>query len=107
MPKDFVARSSDCIDSIAFENGLLPDFLWNHPQNAALKQLRKNRNFLMECDVVFIPDIRPRIQPAATDKRHLFVRKAVPAKVEFKILRMGKPLPDAAYVLAIEGRLQN
>jgi N-acetylmuramoyl-L-alanine amidase len=57
MPSHTV-KQGDCISSIAHETGFFWETLWNHPDNAKLKQLRKNPNALLPGDVVSIPDQR-------------------------------------------------
>ena len=54
--KEYQAREGDCISSIAYENGLFPNTLWNHPDNAELKRNRKDMNLLEVGDVVKIPE---------------------------------------------------
>lgn len=52
-----------------------PDYkiLWDHPENANLKKLRKNPNILFPGDEVFIPDKEEKEESGSTDKRHTFV----------------------------------
>src|SRR6201984_276162 len=52
-----------------------PDYkiLWDHPENADLKKLRKNPNILFPGDQVFIPDKEEKEESGSTDKRHTFV----------------------------------
>lgn len=102
MSKQHTVAGSDCIHSIAFDNGFLPETIWNDPHNGELQKQRK-LNVLLEGDVVHVPDPRPKVQSAATDKRHRFVRKGVPATVGFKVQRLGKPIANANYTLVIDG----
>lgn len=52
-----------------------PDYkiLWDHPENADLKKLRKNPNILLPGDEVFVPDKEEKEESGSTDKRHTFV----------------------------------
>lgn len=43
----YVVQKGDCLSSIAFGFGFLPDTLLNHPANAGLKQKRKDPNILL------------------------------------------------------------
>lgn len=90
MSTEHVAAQGDCIDSIAKKYGFFADTLWQAEENRALRELRKDRNVLMPGDVVVIPDLRIRTNSVATDKRHTFRRKGVPARLRMKFLR---PVP--------------
>lgn len=106
MPKQHTVTESDCIESISFENGLLPATVWNHADNEALRKKRENQNILMAGDVVVVPDVRVKTESVATDEVHRFVRKGVPAKITFKVLKLGKPIANADYELDIEGKVE-
>ena len=99
-------QAGDCIQSLAVQNGLEWKALWDHPENAALKQLRKDPAVLQPGDVVKIPPKETKEKSAATDKKHTFVRKGVPAKVRMKILRDDQPRANLPYRLDIDGKLQ-
>src|SRR5260221_10827273 len=102
MPTRYKVEAGDCISSLAFDNGLLPDTIWNHPDNAHLRC--RQRNILLPGDEVVIPDVELKEVSGATDKRHCFVRKQVR-----EILRvvvhdaMDKPLANMKYTLTIDG----
>lgn len=94
MPINYVIAQGDCIDSIALKHGFFPDTLWNHGQNAELKSLRKDPNVLYPGDKLFIPDIQIREVDKATEKRHRFRRKGVPAKLHLRFLKPKDPPPE-------------
>lgn len=83
----YEVKQGDCISSIAFEHGFLPDTIWDHPDNAKLKGLRQDPNVLLPGDIVIIPDLRPKEVNKPTDTVHKFYRKAVPEKlrIQFKL----------------------
>ena len=56
MAISYQVKEGDCLSSIAFEQGFFPDTIWNHSNNAVLKEKRKDPNVLMQGDVVFVPD---------------------------------------------------
>lgn len=103
MSQRHVVRPGECISSIAFDHGFFPDTLWRHPENAKLSRLRKDKNVLMPGDVVFVPDLRPREESAATDRRHCFRRKGVPERLRVQLLDGGKPRAHAAFEVDIDG----
>ena len=88
------------------QNGLEWKALWDHPENAELKRLRKDPAVLQPGDVVKIPPKETKQQSVATDKKHTFVRKGVPAKVRMKILRDDQPRANLPYRLVVDGKLQ-
>lgn len=89
---NYVVKQGECIDSIAFENGFFWETIWNHAENSALKQKRKDPNILLAGDEVFIPDKEEKKESCATEQRHRFRRKGVPAMIRIRLLE--EPLPD-------------
>ncbi|HUA57267.1 MAG TPA: hypothetical protein VML19_00835, partial [Verrucomicrobiae bacterium] len=82
MAFSYEVQDGDCIGSIAFSRGFDWDTLWNHPENAALKAKRRDPNILLAGDIVYIPDLSLRQQPCATDERHTFQLKSIPANLQ-------------------------
>jgi hypothetical protein len=105
MPTNYIVQEGDCISSIAFENGFFEDTLWNHPNNAELKNKRKDPNVLMPGDVVFIPDIRIKEVPEPTNQVHKFVIKGVPAKLSLRLVYDDGPRRKEPYILDIDGKI--
>lgn len=96
------------MSSIAFDHGFFWETLWNHPDNADLKRLRKNPNILLAGDVVVIPDLRPRHEAAATEQRHRFRRKGVPEYLRMVVLDSeDQPRTNTPYRLDIDGDLRS
>lgn len=98
-------KQGECIESIAFENGLFWEVIWDDPNNAQLKQKRKDHNALMPGDEVFIPEKREKTVECQTEKIHRFRRKGVPSKLDVILKRQDKPLANEPYVLDIDGSL--
>jgi len=96
-----VASDNDCISSIAQDNGFFWQTIWDHPQNADLKALRKDPNVLMAGDPVFVPDLTVKAVPGASGARHTFKRRGVPAIARFRFLEAGKPRADVPYILNV------
>jgi N-acetylmuramoyl-L-alanine amidase len=103
MAAQYEVQQGDCLSSIACEYGFLPDALWNHPDNADLKQKRKDPNVLAKGDVITIPDIEIREVSKPTEQKHEFRRKGVPAKLKIQILKKGQPRKNEEYRLIIDG----
>ncbi len=95
MPEeDYKVKDGDCISSIAFSHGFFWETLWNHGKNSDLKSKRKDPNILKEGDVVHIPELSPKEESCATEKRHKFKLKGVPAKLKLKLMQPKKPKDD-------------
>jgi len=107
MPKRHIVEQGECISSIAFENGLFPDYVWNHPDNKDLKELRKDPNVLLPGDVIVVPDKRQKVVEKPTGQRHVFRRKGVPEKFIVNFMLGDEPRANAAYVLDIDGTKSN
>lgn len=89
---------------LALEAGHYWSTVWQHGNNAQLRQQRKHHNVLHPGDVLFIPAIRVREVPKPTDQTHKFVRKGIPEKFNLQFLDYDdKPLKNAPYVLTIDG----
>lgn len=101
---EHVVRAGECIDSIAYEHGFFGETLWNHPDNAELKRVRKHPNVLLAGDRVAIPDLRKKTESGAMDTRHRFRRKGVPAMLRLQILWFGTPRGDDDYIIDIDGQ---
>jgi N-acetylmuramoyl-L-alanine amidase len=71
-----IVEQGEYLSKIAFENGFLDHtIIWDHPNNAQLKQDRKNPNVLFPGDKLFIPDMEQRQESGATDQHHKFAIK--------------------------------
>jgi hypothetical protein len=103
VPKQHTVVQGDSIPSLAFAYGLAPDTIWNDPANAELKALRGDPNVLFPDDVVTIPDKRSGSYVGATDQRHRFRRKGVPAVLRVQFFLDDQPRAGETYTLEIDG----
>jgi len=78
MPREYAAVQGDCIENIAYVFGLCPDTVWDHPDNADLREFR-NSVVLKPGDAVTIPDLRQETVDVAPSQRHRFRRRGVPS----------------------------
>lgn len=97
--------AGDSLPSIATTSGFTWETLWDRPENAELKALRKNPNTLREGDEVFIPEIEKRQESCATEERHTFKRLGDPVKFKLQLKRMGQPRKDEPFVMMIDGKI--
>ncbi len=91
MPTTYRVKQGDCICNIAFRFGFTEDFIWNHPENSSLKQVRKNPDALLHGDTVYIPDLRIEPVNILTDQKTRFLRKQVPARFKIQFNVDGEP----------------
>jgi hypothetical protein len=103
MPEDYRVNKGDCMSSIAYKHGFFWETLWNEPKNSAIKSKRKDPNVLQEGDVIHILDLRIKEESCATEKKHKFQLKGVPAKLKVRMMKKGKPRKDVKYRLIIDG----
>lgn len=102
MPKVTI-QQGDCLTSIALAQGFAPEQLWDHPENAALKQLRKSPNALLPGDQVEVPELEEREESAATGSFARFQLSSIkPAKLRVRMTRHGEPRADEPYELTFE-----
>jgi hypothetical protein len=106
MAISYQVELGDCISSIAFEHGFFPDTIWNHANNATLKEKRKDPNVLLPGDIVFVPDKRLKEVPRPTEQMHRFRCKGVPEKLKLQLLLNGVPRAQKSYKLTIDDKLK-
>lgn len=98
----YSVQQGDTIASIAYRHGIFWEYLWNLSENVGLKKNR-DPNLLREGDEVFIPEVRKKQESCATDSRHRFKRKGVPAKFRMRFTINNKPRADESYDIDIDG----
>lgn len=103
-PGKYIVRSGDCITSIAEAHGLFWKTLWDDPANERIRKERKNPNLLAPGDELVVPEKRIHNESGATEKKHRFRKKGVPAKISFRVMDGGKPRSGQPYLLIIDGR---
>lgn len=102
----YIVKQGECIDSIAFKHGHFWETLWNLSENTELKQKRKDPSVLFPGDEVFIPDKREKTESGATDQRHRFRKKGVPAYLRLQLLdEEDAPRAEVEYILNVDGSL--
>lgn len=104
---NYEANAGDCMASIAAAHGFLMQTLWELPDNADLKEARKDPYILLPGDLVSIPDIEKQEIACATDSTYNFVLQTDPEKLQLVINDdEGNPVANTPYRLEIDGRLK-
>jgi hypothetical protein len=102
MPTHIV-KQGDCITSIAKSYGFFWETIWNHGDNAQLKQDRGDPNVLNPGDKVVIPDKQKKEESRGTEARHKFILKGEPAKLRLRLTRDKKKEPKPGQKSAPDG----
>ena len=108
MPIEHTIQQGECVSSIAFAHGFLPEKVWMDSQNAGLRELRKDMHVLLPGDVLWIPDLTEREVTAASDKKHRFRRKGVPEKLKLQFYdESDEPVADCPCTVDIDGEQES
>lgn len=102
MTEQYRVRQGDCLNSISEQHGLFWETVWNDPANKKLKKLRKDPNVLLPGDLLSIPDKRDNKEDCATESRHRFRKKGVPAKMKVQLVIEDEPLGNQPYSVIID-----
>src|ERR1700682_942147 len=73
MARHHLVEQGEHLSGIAEKYGFA-DYhtIWDHPENAKLKQQRENPNVLAPRDDLFIPDWEEQEYPRSTEQQHKF-----------------------------------
>lgn len=106
MPYHTVVQG-EYLSSIAKKYGFLSyKTIWDHAQNAALKQQRQNANVMFPGDKLFIPDKLTKQEVRSSGQTHHFVLKTDKLKICLVLEDpYGMPLDNAACELRVENEV--
>jgi hypothetical protein len=105
MPEEYKVKQGDCISSIADKYNLSTETIWNHPDNAELKEKRKDPNILFKDDVIVIPDKETKEEACETGQLHSFRRKGIPPKVSLCLMDGDKHRKNLDYRIFVDGKI--
>lgn len=104
MARTHVIQPGECADSVAIANGMLPDTVWQHRDNAELRRRRGDPNILAPGDRLVLPSPRVKQVERPVDARHRFLRKGVPSKFRLQIYdAAGEPRAGIGFVIEWSG----
>lgn len=105
MPESHTVQQGEHLSAIAAQYGF-GDYtaVWNHPDNAGLKDLRGDPNVLLPGDTVAIPDKDTKQETGATAQRHRFTLAQTPLNVRLLLEEVyNKPVAGAPCSLTMNG----
>lgn len=106
MGSYYTVLQGDYLSKIAADNGFT-DYhtIWDHPNNANLKQQRQNPNVLYPGDQLFIPDMQLRQESGSTEQHHTFVVSRHPLKLRLVLEdAYEEPIAGANCTLVVQGQ---
>ncbi|MEQ1761777.1 MAG: peptidoglycan-binding domain-containing protein [Pyrinomonadaceae bacterium] len=106
MPNQKVG-DSESTSSLAKKKGFYWKTIKERGENAALYQKRKDPNVLAADDDIFIPELVKKTVSKGTESEHVFKRKGEPTKIKMKLLELGEPRKNAAYIFECGDKLVN
>jgi hypothetical protein len=92
----------DCLSSIALTRGFDPQTVWEHGDNADLRERRVDPNALLPGDALFVPELEEKQEPVATDTHKTFQLSVGPIRLRVRLTRHGEPRGGEAYVLELD-----
>ena len=106
MAKTHVVQQGEHLSGIASQYGFASyTTIWDHPQNAQLKEERGNPNVLLPGDKVFIPDKQPKSVSCPTGRRYRFQVHVEKLHLRFTLQDfIGQPVEGTPCQLVVEGR---
>lgn len=99
--KRHVVAEGECISSIAEKYGVFWETLW--AQNTELRRARTNPNALRPGDVVTVEEAQLKHEGCATDQKHRFLLKGVPAQLRLRLMEADRPRKGLKFALQIDG----
>ncbi len=99
-----LVQQGECLMSISEREGFHWQTIWDDAGNSDLKSVRGSGKVLLPGDHLTIPEKRLRAESGATEKKHSFRRRGVPARLCLRLRAEGEPLADQPYSAEIDGR---
>ena len=108
MATDHIVKQGDYFAKLAKQFRLPANAIWNHSNNADLKQKRPNPNVLFPGDHLYIPDLKPREESCNTDKLHQFETPSSSLRLRLVLEdQYERPIANANCVLGIGSDFQS
>lgn len=93
----------ECAGSIAARLGVDWREIWDHPNNAALRERARDPGALHPGDALFVPEPAPRWETRATGAWHRFKLTPARAEVRLRFVERDQPVAGAKYRFDVKG----
>ena len=106
MKKYKKACPGDCVVSVALSEGLVPDDVWNHPDNDHLRKDpdRDVPEIVKVGQKIHLPEKTERKEQRAQDEKHTFKKSDVPVHLRVTLLDNGEPRDNRDYVFEVNAQ---
>ena len=104
MPVKHRIEAGESVIGVSERLGFFAETIWQHPENAGLRDTREDMNILMPGDILHIPDKAPKEIEKPTGQRHVFRRKGIPALFRLQLFWGEEPRARQKYKLTVEGK---
>jgi len=101
---EYRIKQGEDLATIAWQRGHDLNTIWNHADNAEVKEKRENPEILKPGDRIHIPDIEGKQESGGTEQRHSFRRKGAPPKLSMRFLLRDEPRSDQPYRINVPGQ---
>ena len=104
MSSTHIVEEGEHISAVALRNGFADwHTIWEHPQNAQLREDRSFHHALHPGDKVFIPDKQQKTEPGPTTKVNAFILDTKPLFLRLRLEDVnGKPLKSTPCFIGLE-----
>lgn len=106
MAKQKVGQN-ESTSSLAKKKGFYWKDIWEHGENAQLREKRKDPNVLSASDDIFIPELEKKTVSKGTEGTHTFVRRGEPTEIKMQLLELGEPRKNAPYIFECNNKTVN
>jgi hypothetical protein len=102
-PETYTVQLGDCLASIAYQLGFLPDTLWEYGANAALRDGVRRLHVVNPADIIHLPKLSRRDENASTGMRYKLRRKGVPERLRIRFVDYRlQPRAGTRFLLHVE-----
>jgi putative peptidoglycan binding protein len=101
-PGPYAVEDGESVPTVALRSGHFWETIWDHPDNAALAESRKDPNVLVPGDQVIVPPLRQKQCAVATGGRYVYRRRGVPSRFSMQLFERGIPRANENYRLEFD-----
>jgi hypothetical protein len=105
MPKRHKIQQGESAVRLSDTYGFFAETIWNHAENAALRERREDMNILLPGDILFIPDKTLKEVRKPSGQKHVFRRKGIPAMLRLQLFVGEEPRARQSYRLIVDGKV--